>query len=399
MHSSEPSAVRGRHALATFPLARQMLEERELAIVAVPVDRAWEYARIVDARPGWSPFRNELHVAARSAAASWMAGGFADVREHNQDDALVNEMVVLVHDYLHVWAVAQVRELVPELQHGTGAITPDNAEKHVYCMLLEEAVATVGLDYWYFATIDFARLLDCGTSVTGFSTTYHESMIDEARRFVPGLEVQAPAFFSRLVDLYCSGVLRGFAPEIMARSPVCAKWLEHELDYSRRQRGFTRLWIQHMAGASLYKHAELAKPVAVAAEWRAWLADEIGCRLWEKVKDGRARPCAPLDAASTPWRAPDTGRIDFRFTAVSSFESDVAMREAIARRDMVPESLDYLLDQCITGRVFAACPEASRRALVFAKGPAREALVAGLLAGVPVVGEGSRPEPDLFFLT
>src|SRR5207237_1319288 len=90
--------------------------------------------------------RSPMAVRARSPLAEWLDDPAQGVRELNQDDALLTEVLFAVHDYLHVWAYHLVRDAVPDLGFGRPPASEAELEDHVFCHLLTEAVATVGLD-------------------------------------------------------------------------------------------------------------------------------------------------------------------------------------------------------------------------------------------------------------
>src|SRR5688572_16545693 len=104
-------------------------------------------------------------------------------------------------------------------------------------MLLSEAAATVGVDYWWLCAVELGELLPIGTRVRGgLTTSYHERDRSEYRRFYPELEVQSLAFFGDLCAFHCNGEFVGFDGDDLARSPLLLAWLTQELRYGERQR-------------------------------------------------------------------------------------------------------------------------------------------------------------------
>lgn len=111
-----------------------------------------------------------------------------------------------------------------------------------------------------------------------------------------------------------------------------------------------------MSGRTLYPtDAELAAEVPIEHDWQVELIEELGARLWAKVKQGdpQSVPGAELDAL---WRSEDRGPLDFRFTNIVALPGD--LREHVRARGYRPESQRQGIDQEGEGA------QASRRAMV-----------------------------------
>jgi hypothetical protein len=132
-----------------------------------------------------------------------------------------------------------------------------------FCHLLTEAAAVIGLDYWYLSQFDLNSAVPIGTSFRHVSVSYDVKHLEEYRRFCPDLRVEHPGFVRFLGTFYCTGVFEGFSPQDLKDSPLLYKWLCHELVYGRRQREYTRLWLQHLSGHDLGYEAgqSLTRPV------------------------------------------------------------------------------------------------------------------------------------------
>ncbi|MCH9687824.1 MAG: hypothetical protein K0V04_40715 [Deltaproteobacteria bacterium] len=355
-----------RAAPQDIPLVRQLLDDPGIEIVERAVDQTWRYASAIpNPVSGWHLYRPEIYTASSSALAGWLADPDGDLRTHNEGDRLMHELLFATHDYLHAWAIREVIELAPHLGVGTEAITPDNVEQFAYVQLLTEAAATVGLDYWYLSCVDLDQMLDIGSTIRGLTISYHERYAAEYRRFNPGFEAQAPEFFTKIAEFYCTGRFAGFDVQALKRSPRMLSWLKHELSYGQVQRRYTRQWLQHLSGRPLFRDdAALVAPVAVEADWQRTLTAELGQRLWDKVKNDapscrRAR--ARLGTQDLAWRAPDDCPLDFRFTNFNALGQDPWAE--IERRGIVNDSFKYLTFQVASAHRHAAAPPALVRSL------------------------------------
>lgn len=328
--------------LRRIPLVRQMLDDTEIRVVQRAVDLSWSYRGLAEVAPGWNPWAPELYVGRRSATTRWLDNLDADLRWLNEGDALLREVLFLAHDYLHAWAVRVIQHECPELEFGFGAITKDNVEDHVFAMILTEAIATVGLDYWYLSGENLDAMLGIGTRLGALTTAYDERDLDEYRTAYPTLDVQSREFFVDWTRFYLSGELEGFGIEDLRSSPKLMFWLKKELRYGDVQRKYARGWMEHFAGTRFYENdSSLTGPVPCDAPWQRALIERFSDLLWEKVKDDSPAP-TPTAVTQKRWAAPASGPIDFGLTNALAFD-DVGA--AIADRGMKNDSFDYLFAQ------------------------------------------------------
>lgn len=382
-------------ALHELPLVRQMLDDEGVRFVRRPIDQRWRYERRVGGSAGgFNPYRFEIQVPQQSALALFLDGG-TDLRELNRGDFLLHELMFAVHDHLHAWAVAMIRDLAPDLGFGEAPLTAENLEAHAFCHLLTEAVATVGLDYWDLAGRHLGDDLDLGSPFVTLTSSYHEDHREEFARWCPELTVQSPGFFGLMARFYCTGRFPGTDREALGRSPRLLHWLEHELLYGVTQRRYTRQWLHHLGGLTApVSDADLGEPVACDAEWQESLVDALGERLWEKVKLDRARPIGARPAFSA-WAAPTDGPLDFRFTAASALDAPF---DAIRERGMVPASFGALFDQVVSQVDGWTAPSTFVASLPALRKAASVALLEHCTQGLTrLTADGPHP-PDLFLL-
>jgi hypothetical protein len=336
-------------------LLAQLLKDPGFSVVRRGIDSRWKYEGVMATRvDGFNPFRGAAFVGTHSYFDRWLPHRHGSARPFNQGDELISEVLFVVHDYLHVWAHQWICALRPQLGFGCKSITARNFEDMVFCHLLSEAVATVGLDYWYLSTIDLVREIPIGTLQRGLTVSYREAWKDEYHRFNPELNVQHPSFLGRLARFYCDGVFVGFGVRDVRSSPVIDAWITHELRYGRLQRRYCRQWFAYLSEDDLQlTPSQLDAPVACDAAWQTRLAAEIGERLWAKVKQGEM--CAP-EARPDPeraWAAPLQRQSDFHFLNLNRCGAPSA--ECV--KALPDDSFEYLLRQYVARFDYEAFPK------------------------------------------
>jgi hypothetical protein len=386
--------------LAELPVLEQLLADPHVRIVPRPIESRWRYEKLDHGSSvGFNPFRNEVYVGERSVFQRWRSSPDADLRLLNEGDLLVHEAMFAAHDYLHCWATATIRQLAPELGFGTVPIDADNVETMAFALLLTEAAAVVGLDYWCLSTLDLDASLRIGTGFRNLAVTYREADLPEYQCFNPEFEVQDPGFFGSLAAFYCTGELYGFDVSDVRRSPRLLSWLRHELSYGELQRRYTRRWLQHLAGRTLYEsESQVTAEVPVEEDWQVELIEELGARLWAKVKQGDRQSVAgaELDAL---WRAGDRGPLDFRFTNIVALPGE--LREHLRARGYRKESQRQGMDQILRRHRYPVGEgaDASRRAVRELRDRVDlETFLWSLGALERIEGRGEEQLQDLFFL-
>lgn len=300
-------------SLLRLSLVRQTLEDYDTPLVPRAIDASWWYAREIPVSVcGFNPFSGLLPYPASSAFARWLREPASSARAHNEGDHLVYELLFIVHDHLHAWAVSQIGAAVPEQRFGRGRITPERLESLVFLYLLTEAVATCGLDYWFLSTFDINQVVPIGTNHVRLTVDYRESDLGEYKRFQSDFEVQDRSFFRSLAAFYCTGVWRGFDLDAIKQSPKLLLWLKHELSYGKTQRIYARQWLRHLAtGEIQVGQPGDGAPVQISADWQSALISGLADLLWDKVKNDRPRAGHRI---TSDWASPPAVVPDLRFT-------------------------------------------------------------------------------------
>jgi hypothetical protein len=350
-------------SLLRVPLVRHLFQDKTVTLEARGVDNRWRYQGVTALSvTGFNPFVGKVFYAAVSPFARWLSQKEGSARALNEGDVLMKEVLFAVHDYLHVWSLFVINELHPQLGLGVAPITKRNVEDLVFCHLLTEAAAVVGLDYWYLSTVDLDREVPIGTVTTSLAIGYHERYASEYRRFNPTFAVQDPGFFATIANFYCDGVFPGFDVADLKQSPRILTWLRHELVYGQKQREYIRLWLSFLSGGRVqYAPSELTSVVRAKAPWQRRLIRELGARLWDKVKsdrvNGEGRPIVTGDA----WKSPKGQRPDFRF--VNANAVDPSGLAEIAKWENAQTNTSLYLNQYISRFDYSAFDPTLKRLL------------------------------------
>lgn len=306
-------------------------------------DVHWIYSELTNSsNSGFNPFIGKIFVAKGAMLACWLADPKADFRALNESNTLLYELYFYVHDYLHAWATRQIQSLVPERGFGRAPIDEHSLDAHAFLMLVTEACATVGGDYWWLSCEDVPRELEIGSKLRNLTVSYREEDEPEFRRFNPEFSAQTPVFFEQIANFYNTGRFPGFDVNDVRRSPILLKWLRHETAYGELQRRYSRAWLRHLGGLPEVSNTELDAPVPCDAPWQQSLIRTMSERLWAKVKGGETLALPEQIPAEETWRAPERGPIDFRFTNLASFEDPDGELE---RRGMVEASRGHWVNQ------------------------------------------------------
>ncbi|PRQ06685.1 hypothetical protein [Enhygromyxa salina] len=381
--------------LAALSATRHILQDPHTRIVRRSIDANWLYeTRSSKTSAGWNPFRGEIYIADNSLVAQWLDDPSMDLRVLNENDLFLPEFAFLLHDHLHIFGARTIAELRPELAFGHGTLDPARLEEHAFVLVVTEAVATVGLDYWDLCCRNLGRELDIGTSFARLTVSYQASLEPEYRRYCEDFTAQTPDFFGLIARFYCTGAFPGFDGEALRRSPVTLGWLRHELLYGGSQRRYSRQWLQHLAGVQHYDAGALEAPIEIP-DWGEDVIEELGERLWAKVKHGDPWLPGAQHAPEQAWRAPQRGPIDCRFTNLAGFAD--AERE-LARRSVLEPSRPQWREQLLRSRRYPiGDPDAIAAVNTLIHSP-DHAVVAWAANQLPAYGRSEDEPLDMFFL-
>lgn len=380
-----------------MPLVSQMLKDKSITWVDRGIDAAWEEKKIISrALGGFNPLRSAIYYPRISSFADWLERPKASARHFGDIDKLVYRVLFSVHDYLHCWSYQAIQSLCPTLGLGRARISEENCEDFVFCHLLTEACATVGLDYWYLSTIKLNEVVNLGTRISQLSISYHEDYESECRRFWPTLKVQQPGFLSQIVRFYCQGEFFGVDHEVLKYSPLLSSWLTHELTYGNLQRIYSRQWISSFCQNKipLYEGKDLAANVRWSKPWQVKLAKDIGLLLWQKVNQDVPHYFKPLPVPR--WKSRKTVVPNFRFTNLNRLaKSD--LRSALYLETEEVNRRMYL-EQLVSRYRLAQMPYEQVRLITLALKEKDIALMHYLLRSDPPLRVGRDEPAELFML-
>jgi hypothetical protein len=342
-------------SLLNLPLVQQALSDPDFKFQARAIDAEWYYEKKNPISvSGFNPLLQTFFYPKNSLISHWMLHPEASARDGNESDLLVKEVFFMVHDYLHTWAYRCIHALAPQLKLGAVPITAKNFEDYAFAHILTEAVATIGLDYWFLCTIRFNDFCDLGSSFKSLTVSYREEFESEYQKFNPSFTAQTPKFFELLTRFYCDGVFPGFALEDIQRSPMLLSWLRHELSYGETQREYARSWFSFLCAEPMnLSSQQLQAPISVSVPWRKKLIQDMGQILWDKVKNNHEPVRFPRFDPSKIWTGAKGKEPDFRFLNLNR-QDPVKAAEAVIQGRQVQRNFKHFFYQYVSGYDFAS---------------------------------------------
>lgn len=382
-----------------IPLVRHTFEDESVTLMRRGVDSRWLYDGFFRGTvTGFNPLSSTLFYGTHSHVDRWIRNRQRDARDFNYNDKLVNELMFVVHDYLHLWAYQWVHHLAPrEVGFGVKALTADNIEDHVFCHLVTEAAATVGLDYWYLSTLKLNEVCDIGSNFGELTVSYRQEHEPEYRRFSRGFTAQRPSFFRDVASFYCTGRFKGFSKRDLGRSPRLLGWLSHELGYGVLQRQYAREWYAYMSRRQLaFTPKQVRRPVRCSKPWQRQVMDQVGELLWDKVKNDRLNVAPRLMPRDRVWRAGSRKDVDFRFTNLNCVDMQVERKRIKLDTE---DKFRFFFRQFVARLDYAKAP-AELMQLSKALVELRDLdVVRSVFRGLPRIRKTPGEPRDIFFLT
>jgi hypothetical protein len=273
-----------------FPLLNQLFQDPSVHFCFRGLDFSWKYQGILpNVQAGFNPFNSTVYFCSSSAFSDWFFSGCENLENYIAGENVINELLFALHDYLHIWSYQCVDHLtsgrVTSLITTPTPLTELEKEELIFFHLLSEAVATIGLDYWFLSRNELWRVLSVGTTITGLTATFSERHMDEFRKFNPDFQPFKPQFLNEFTRFYCDGVLNGFDVEALQKSNIVFRWLKHELTYGQTQRNHSSTWINYLFSdlEDYQVSASTTTTVKIPLKYET-LLDQVGSLLWEKIK-------------------------------------------------------------------------------------------------------------------
>jgi hypothetical protein len=323
---------------------RQALFDPHFTVMARPLDSAWHYHGVTGSMGGFNPLTHTHYYPVRSILHRWLTEPEDTRFSPEENYRLAKEVLLFAHDYLHSWAYRALCHLDPSFRFSNPA-TRDELATQAFFLIVTEAVAVTGLDYWYLSLRGISQR--CGTDFDLGPCTVHyrEKLLSEYRRSNPELTVQRPGFFVDVVRLYSQGVIAGFSEQDLFDSRPLADWLIRELLIAPRQREVSQLWLSQMSGLDV-NVTQLREPLNGLLETHHQTVTVLGELLWQKIKHG-AHYFFPPPEVPHRWSFAPTSEIDFRFANVNWASG---RRIAWVSKPDVTECWRFYVDQMVSAR-------------------------------------------------
>lgn len=400
---SDAQRIRKRLAELPFrlPLLDALLADDAVHFRFRAIDWSWDGYKGLSVATGFNPLLREIYVPVGSPVGAWCLRDMpaSRIRDLNVGDLFVSQLLFILHDYLHIWAYGTAYELLPSHMGFLRApISAGNFETYLFCHILSEAVATVGVDYWWLSRVKLDEIIKLGTCCDLLTTSYRAEHDAEYRRLFRArgretFDTNSLAFFCDLVTFYCTGELIGFGERDMLRSPKLRDWLTQELKYGELQRAYARRWFRFLRDAKVHDDeiAALMGEIPLRERWKQRLMKEVGERLWRKVQASEPMPTPKYPAYEFGSRYP----LDLRFM---SLRTDADFERAWKDPFIRTTQRKRLVGQLVSRRWRTKISDAHHLELQELLTVDVVKAIASLLAEAPRVSPSSAREPRHVFL-
>ncbi len=278
--------------LPTHPLFDHFFKESSFRLVSRPYDSRWSYIGAVKGfQSGFNPFLNEIYFNEISNLAFWLRGSEAPDSTGTRAK-LLHEVLFLVHDYLHIWAMRLIDHFC-KTRLGRGIRDRNHRELELF-MILTEAVATVGLDYWVLSKTPTGRSFGLDRDIEFLTINLFPDQIEEIQKIDPQFNIHRESLYGEIVQFYLSGQLQGFTIDEVKASKALEKYVVHEISYGELQRAYARMFVQYaFEGAAPKEHD--TSPMSLGEPWHQDLVEFIGRTLWTLINIGESPELNPVD--------------------------------------------------------------------------------------------------------
>jgi len=398
---SNSQRIRRRLDLLPFrlPLLDQLIADEAVDFQLMAIDTSWDGYVGLNVQPGFNPLLRQIYIPIGSPVGTWCLHDLprSRLRDLNLGDHFVSQLLFILHDYLHIWAYGTAYEIMPRHPGFMSApISASTFDTYLYCHLLSEAVATVGVEYWWLSRVKLDKILELGTTCELLTTSYRTEHDPEYRRLHRSasgraFESGSVEFFCDMAEFYCTGEFHGFGLRDMRRSPRLREWLSGEISYGELQRKYARQWFSFIRDAVVSDSEDpaLAGAISLQEPWKRELMRTMGERLWRKIHTGDPMPTPPYPAYEFGTQYP----LDLRFTNLKT-EADFrrASKDEFVRKHQRKHLLGQLLSRHWRTEISVAHHHELRQLLAIDVVDA----VAALVASAPRVGS-RRGEPRHVF--
>ncbi len=279
-----------KESLLRIPLVDFVIHQNAANIVERPIDNQWYYQNLLaTSTVGFNPFCGSLFCAKNSVLNKWLPDAHRSARPYNNEEWLIYESLFLVHDYLHLWTVSELLKEFDYLTADQIVLDQKVISDLEFIYMMSEAVATVGLDYWYLSKVNINEICPIGSRMVALTSPYREVDLHRYRVFNKDFVVQDISFFHWLVSGYCSGDFYGFTVADIKKDAKLFDWLAKEITIGNKQLQFIRQWLFYMAGLDIPSGGELNQAIDMGIGNRQSMVEKIGRKLWN-ISQGTELP-------------------------------------------------------------------------------------------------------------
>ncbi len=328
--------------LPPLPLFEHFFKEAQYSLVSRPFDSRWHYIGAIKGfQSGFNPFLSSIFYNEISELSFWLKGSELPTRQ-SQRKRLLNEILFLLHDYLHMWSMRLIDQFC-RLNFGDGILGRSNRDLELF-MILTEAVATVGLDYWVLSQADTGSPFGLDRGVQFLTINLHSEQVEAIRKINPGFSIHRESLYTEIAHFYTSGIMLGFGIDDVKKCKELESYIVHELSYGELQRAYARMFVQY-AFEGISRDETDTSPIELCSAWHHDLIGYIGRHLWNFVHNGTSPDLQPLINVFPPLRMEQRSRPNPRLVVAEKF-LDLSSEELL---DLSPSGIHLFLSNIDIG--------------------------------------------------
>jgi hypothetical protein len=262
------------------PFFSYFKKQRLTKLVPRPYDSRWKYLGIVKKfQSGFNAYSGKIYYNQISELSLWIQTGIVPENRLKRTN-LVNEYLFLTHDFIHHWGMLQIETFLRKfLKKSLYSMAPEN---QVFFLLLTEAMATVGLDYWVLSQFPLGKQFNLEQDYHQLTITLSPSQVENIKKVKSDFTIHKKKLFSEIVAFYLSGEMQGFDVQDIEKSPDLKKYIVHELEYGEMQRSYARIWVDQIWHRRVSVEDDFS-PALIKEDWQNDLIGYLEEVLWKLV--------------------------------------------------------------------------------------------------------------------
>lgn len=259
------------------PFFEFLKKQNYTQLVPRPYDSRWKYLGIIKSfQSGFNPYSGKIYYNQISELNTWFKTGAFPLNPSDRA-RLIDEYLFLAHDFIHHWGMLLIETFLRNVLKKEFYSMPP--EKHVFFLLLTEAMATVGLDYWILAETPIGKQFKLSENYHQLTISLTPDQIMNIKKIRPDFTINRKELFSEIANFYLSGEIHGFDIKDVEDCADLKKYIVHELEYGEMQRAYARIMIDQL-WCNKHSEPEDFSPIVITDTWQNDLILYLERALW-----------------------------------------------------------------------------------------------------------------------